>query len=100
MDSVNSWASYLKVLLILAGLLCACWVVLQMLSRRLGVLGRQGRAGVLEVIDSVMLEPRKSVYVVRAGPKYMALAASESGIELLLELGSEGMPPAKGEKAQ
>ena len=42
--------------------------------------------GPLQVIWRMNLEPRKTLYVVRAGSGYLLLAASEAGVELLTHL--------------
>lgn len=80
------WWSYLRVLLVLAGMLGLAWLALQAAKRNLlpGVLKRRARN--LEVIERLPLDPRRSVYLVRAGSKILTVGISESGIRLLTEL--------------
>jgi flagellar biogenesis protein FliO len=48
--------------------------------------GSTARNGPLQVIWRLNLEPRKTLYIVRAGTDYLLLAASDAGVELLTQL--------------
>ncbi len=84
------WPGYFRVVFLLAALLCFCWLLLRLIGRRVN--GPRGaRGGVLELIDRLGLEPRRTLYIVRAGTRYLALASSESGIQLLAEVSPESV---------
>jgi len=95
------WSAYVRVILFLGGLLCCCFVVLRLLGHRVQQLNRS-RRGSLELIDRLGFEPRRALYIARAGARYMALAASEAGIHLLMELPPDAFvatpPQPEGER--
>ncbi len=64
-------------------------VSLRWLARRgFGPMGARG-AGTLSVEGRLVLEPRRSVYIVRAGDKRLVIGVSEAGISTLAELGPD-----------
>jgi flagellar biogenesis protein FliO len=78
-------ASYIKLILLMLGLLCFFYVSTQMAARRFGSRGR--RVGQLEIIERLPLEPRRVLYLVRAGDRLLLVASSESGVRALTEFG-------------
>ena len=42
--------------------------------------------GSLELVDKLGIDPKRSVHVVRAGSRFLAVASSENGLQLLAEL--------------
>ncbi|MDB4929326.1 MAG: hypothetical protein JWM10_1810 [Myxococcaceae bacterium] len=76
--------------LIALGAVCAlAWWLLRWAARR-GV-GRSP-AGVIEVVDRVALDPRRSLLVVRVGPKVLLLGGSDGSLSLLSELDPATLP--------
>ena len=64
-------------------------VSLRWLARRgFGPMGVRG-AGSLTVEGRLALEPRRSVYIVRAGGRRLLLGVSEAGISTLADLGPD-----------
>jgi flagellar biogenesis protein FliO len=75
-------------LAVLAGfVLLAAYVILRGRLQRL----RQPGGGPIHVSARFMLEPRKNLYVVKAGTEYMLLGTSERGIHFLTELDGDGV---------
>jgi flagellar protein FliO/FliZ len=93
----SPWVGYLKVFGFLAALLCFCYFLLRVLGRRVSGLRDRGPGGHLELIDRLALEPRRTVYVLRAGEHYIAIASTESGMQVLLELSAKTFAQASGE---
>ena len=87
----SPWGTYVKLLLLLAGLLCFFYVGAQFLARRFGSM-RGGRGGNLELVDRLGLEPRRTIYTIRAGPRFLVVASSESGLQLLTEMSPAELP--------
>jgi flagellar biogenesis protein FliO len=91
-DGPGSWIGYVKFVLVLGALLCLTYVLAQLVSRRLSLLRGRSGGGVLAIVDRMNLEPRRTVYVVRAGSQYLAVASSEHGVHLLTRLEPAGIP--------
>jgi hypothetical protein len=87
----SPWISYFTVIFVLAGLLGLCYLLLRFLGRRIGAARSRSLEGKLELIDRLGLEPRRTLYIVRAGARYMALAASEAGVHFLMEVSREDL---------
>jgi flagellar biogenesis protein FliO len=88
----NLWFSFFKVFGLLGLLLFGCYLLLRFLGRRVGGLREHSPAGRLELVDRLGLEPRRSVYVLRIGTRYVAIASTEAGIQVLMELPPEAVP--------
>jgi flagellar protein FliO/FliZ len=81
-------SGYGEMLAVSLGLVAVVCVVAVVLVRVLGRRG-PGRTGdLIEVIARQPLEPRRSLYVVRAGRKTLLLGSSEQGVTMLAELES------------
>ena len=86
MQSINGqfW-DILKMLFVLAGVLLLAWVVTKhWLPRMMG--GVRTQIGPMSVVARYSLEPRKTLYIVRAGSQYLLLGCSEGQISYLTEL--------------
>lgn len=82
MTGDGMWLDFLRVTLVLAGVLTLAWAGLRWgLPRFVGPVAK----GPIEVIARQSLEPRKTLYLVRTGGREMLLAASENGVALLRE---------------
>ncbi len=73
---------YLKVIAILAGIAVFALVALRLWLPRLAAI-RATASGPMQIACRLALEPRKTLYIVRAGSEYVLLAASEAGVQFL-----------------
>lgn len=71
--------------LLALGLVCGlALVVFRFVLPRLGAM-KQKRS-MVRVIDRVGLEPRRSLYVIETGGKWLLIGVSEAGVQLVSEL--------------
>lgn len=84
-------AALAQTLLVLGAVCALAWWVLRQAARR-GV-GRSP-AGVITVVDRVALDPRRTLFVVRVGPKALLLGGSDGGLSVLSELDPATLPDA------
>jgi flagellar protein FliO/FliZ len=54
----------------------------------------------VRVIDRIGLEARKNLYVIEVAGRFLLIAASESGVQLIAELDAEAAAEAERELAQ
>ncbi len=83
-------AALAQSLLSLVAVCALAWFVLRAAARR-GFGTRPG--GVLTVLDRVVLEPRRTLYVVRAGDKVLLVGSGEHGLTTLSELDPATVAP-------
>jgi flagellar biogenesis protein FliO len=84
---------YLKLILVLGAILALAFVGLRFwLPRASGL--RQLSSGPIRIEARYPLEPRKNLYIVRAGSNYFLVGTSESGIHYLTALDAERVEPA------
>lgn len=76
---------YFKVVGTLAVVVVAAFVGLRFWLPRLAGLGGNS-SGPMQVVWRLSLEPRKMLYIVRAGSDYVLVAASDAGVQLLTSL--------------
>ena len=76
---------YVKLVATLVALVAFGVFVLRVWAPRLTGASATGK-GPLQVVWRMNLEPRKTLYVVRAGSGYLLLAASDAGVEFLIDL--------------
>jgi flagellar biosynthetic protein FliO len=80
----SGFGSSLAMSLASLGLVCmVAWAALRWLGRRWG--GNQNEGG-LRVLARLGLEPRRTLYVVQAGPRRFLIGSGEGGVSLLAEL--------------
>ena len=73
-------------------LLAVCliaYVAIRLLSRRRSLRGQVGAMGRLEVLDHLSLEPKRSLWVVRAGSRVLLVGLGDAGPTTLAELVAE-----------
>jgi flagellar biogenesis protein FliO len=86
---------YLKLIAFLAAVVVLALVAMRYWLPKLAA--RAGSAaGPLHVACRLSLEPRKTIYVVRAGSNYVLLAASDAGVQFLSSLDPAQMEAAIG----
>jgi flagellar protein FliO/FliZ len=93
LPEMPGWWAYFKVILLLAGILALGYAALRLLAGRRGLMLGKSRSGHLAIVDRLPLEPRRGIYIVRAGSQYYVLASSERGIQTIGELTSSPEPP-------
>jgi flagellar protein FliO/FliZ len=85
LPSVN-WLDYARVMLVLGGILIVGFLVVRYwLPRMTGGLTNPS-GGAVQILARFPLEPRKTLYVVKAGHMIMLLASSEAGVQFMTAL--------------
>lgn len=80
---------FVKMLLVLGIVTVAAILILKYAVPHIGVMKRFQQGGYFRVLGRYMLEPKKSLYVVHVGKRYLVLGTSENGISLVTELSKE-----------
>jgi len=75
---------YLRLMLVLSGVLALAWVALRYWLPKIAPAGASG--DLLDVVERKQLDARNSLFVVKAGSKYLLLGSSEHGLTLLEQL--------------
>jgi flagellar biogenesis protein FliO len=84
----------LRTLLALGAVCALIWFSLRFLARRGLIAPAQARGASLRVLARLQLEPRKSLYLVRAGKRLLLLATGDGGApRLLTELDESVLEP-------
>jgi len=89
---------YIKLLLVLCGILVLAYLTIRHLIPR--IIGMQtSGSGPIQVLARFPLEPKKTLYAVRAGSDVLLIGSSESGLQFLKELDpaefESAVPPAE-----
>lgn len=77
---------FIKMLLVLGIVTVAAILILKYAVPRIGIMKRFQRGRHFDVLGRHVLEPGKSLYLVKTGGRYLVIGAAESGINLLTEL--------------
>jgi flagellar biogenesis protein FliO len=89
---------YVKLVVLLAVVVALAFVALRFwLPKLAGAAGSTN--GPLQVAWRLSLEPRKTLYIVRAGSDYVLLAASDAGVQFLKSLDSGELDAALQQQA-
>jgi len=80
-----SLVDYIKLLFVLGGILILAYVSIRYLMPRL-MRANSGSAGPIQILARFFLEPKKTLYVVKAGSNVFLIGSSESGLQLLKDL--------------
>ena len=92
----NLLADYLKLMLVLAGIVALGFAVLRYGLPRMAGLGQRA-SGPIQVVARLGLEPRKNLYIVKAGSEYLLIGTAENSVHMLSGLQAdalEGVAPA------
>lgn len=90
----TGYGLYLVQTLLALGAVCLlAFVVLRFGVKRL--YGRAREGSTLRVVEHLALEPRRSVYLVEVGERYLLLGTGETGVRFLTEV----EPPSTRTKA-
>lgn len=87
--STNMWVDYAKTLLVLVGICLVALVAVKMLVPRLKGLAMPA-SGSINVFARYPLEPRKTLYLVKAGKDIVLLAASGETVQFMTTLDPDG----------
>jgi flagellar biogenesis protein FliO len=79
---------YLRLMLVLVGILALAVVAIRFWFPKILTM-RQPSSGSIEVCARLPLEPRRTLYIVKAGKSFMLLASSEAGVNHLSALSAE-----------
>ena len=81
--------------LTLAYLLVVCLlvvVVVKLLSWQKGIVPRKAATPLIKQLAKMELAPQRSIYLIKAGEKFLLLGGSESGLSLITDLKREELP--------
>ena len=77
----------LQTLLALAFICAIAWLLLRLMGRYTNGLGSS--RSMIEIVDRLALDQRKSVYIVKVTGRWLLVGSSETGLQLLTELDAE-----------
>ena len=91
------WVDYLKLMLILGGILIVAFLTLRFWIPKLARVNRNA-AGPIQVVARFLLEPNKTLYVLAIGQTRMLVASSEAGVQLIQSLAVQDLEQAASNK--
>ena len=81
-SSSEGWLDYLKLMLILGGVLIVAFLTLRFWLPKLASVNRNA-PGPIQVITRFSLEPNKTLYILAVGRSKILVASSEAGVQLI-----------------
>ncbi|HEX8247081.1 MAG TPA: flagellar biosynthetic protein FliO [Pyrinomonadaceae bacterium] len=97
-NSLNFLWMLVQTVMALAFVCGLAYLIFRVIMPRLS--GGFSSGNMVRVIDRVGLEARKNLYVIEVTGRFLLIAASESGVELIAELDAENAAEAERELAQ
>ena len=86
----NLLADYLKLMLVLAGIVALAYAALRFWLPKIS--GLQQRAnGPIQVIARMPLEPRKNLYIIKAGSEYLLVGTAENSVHMISALQADAL---------
>jgi flagellar protein FliO/FliZ len=82
------WGEYVRLKLVLCGVLALAVVVIRVWLPKMSRWNKSA-SGPIEICARLPLEPRKTLYIVKAVNSYMLLASSEAGVQHLAALSAD-----------
>lgn len=82
------WGEYARLMLVLCGILALAVVAIRFWLPKMSMWNKPA-GGPIEICARLPLEPRKTLYIVKAANSYMLLASSEAGVQHLAALNAE-----------
>jgi flagellar biogenesis protein FliO len=95
----NGWIDYLKLMLVLGGLLIVAFLSLRFWMPKLASINRNS-SGPIQVLTRFSLEANKTLYIVAVGETRMLLASSEAGVQLIRALAAQDLEKALSNKTE
>lgn len=84
----NLLTDYIKLMLVLAGIVALAYAALRYWLPKLSSFGPQA-SGPIQVVARLPLEPRKNLYIVKAGSEYLLIGTAENSVHMLSGLAGE-----------
>ena len=86
MTSVSiGWGEYARLMLVLCGILALAVVAIRFWLPKMSMWNKSA-TGPIEICARLPLEPRRTLYIVKAANCYILLASSEAGVQHLAQL--------------
>lgn len=89
-SSVDFTWMFVKVILVLAFVCLIAFAVIKYVLPKASFV-RQGKGSQVELIERFALEPRKSLYIVKVGSRFLLLGSSENSLNPLMELSEKDL---------
>ena len=83
-----AWGEYVRLMLVLCGILAFAVVAIRFWLPKMSRWNKPA-SGPIEVCARFPLEPRRTLYIVKAANSYMLLASSEAGVQHLAALSAD-----------
>ncbi len=84
-SSVDFTWMFIKVILVLGFVCLAAFSVIKYLLPKASFV-RRGKNSEIEIVERFSLEPKKNLYILKVGSKFLLLGASDSSLNSLMEL--------------
>lgn len=97
--SSEGWLDYLRLMLVLGGVLIVAFFSLRFWLPKLASVNRN-TSGPIQVITRFSLEPNKSLYVLAVGRSKILVASSEAGVQLIKPLTGDEFEEALNNKKE
>lgn len=97
--SSEGWLDYLRLMLVLGGVLIVAFFTLRFWLPKLASVNRN-TSGPIQVITRFSLEPNKSLYVLAVGRSKILVASSEAGVQLIKPLTGDEFEEALNNKKE
>jgi len=88
--SVDFTWMFIKVILILAFVCVIAFAVIKYVIPKASYL-KQGSSSQIELLERFALEPRKSLYILKVGSRFLLLGSSENSLNALMELSEKDL---------
>ena len=95
----DGWIDYIRLILVLGGILIVAFLTLRYWMPRLASITRNS-SGPIQVLTRFSLEPNRTLYVIAFGEAKLLLATSEAGVQLLQTLAAEDLEKGLSNKSQ
>jgi flagellar biogenesis protein FliO len=86
----NLLADYVKLMLVLAGIVALAYAALRLWLPKLSGLQQQAK-GPIQVLARMPLEPRKNLYIIKAGADYLLVGTAENSVHMISPLQAEAL---------
>jgi len=98
-NSLNFLWMLVQTVMALAFVCGLAYLIFRVILPRVSGIGFSSN-NMVRVIDRIGLEARKNLYVIEVAGRFLLIAASESGVQLIAELDAEAAAEAERELAQ
>ena len=95
----DGWIDYIKLMLVLGGILIVAFLTLRYWMPKVVSITRNP-SGPIQVLTRFSLEPNRTLYVIAVGEAKLLLASSEAGVQLIRTLAAQDLEKGISNKAQ